>query len=108
MEPNSTQPNPSPKPNNTGMAILAYLGILVIIPLLTEAKNDPFVKFHIKQGLVMLVFWVLGSVVFWVPVFGWLLWLAVVVLTIIGISNAHNGRQKELPVVGHFASNFNI
>ena len=92
--------------HNTGMAVLCYLGILVVIPLVTDAKNDPFVKFHAKQGLVLLVVWVLGSVFFWVPIFGWALWVLVVVLTAMGIMNAVNGREKELPILGKFASNF--
>ncbi len=106
---NPTQtPQSQTHSNNTGMAILSYLGILVLVPLLTDAKNDAFVKFHIKQGLVMLVLWVVGSVVFWVPVIGWALWIVVVVLSIIGITNAYHGRQKDLPLVGHLAKNFNF
>ncbi|MBP6855591.1 MAG: hypothetical protein KBC26_01280 [Candidatus Pacebacteria bacterium] len=31
---------------NIAMAIVAY--ILFFIPLLTDAKNDPFVKYHVK------------------------------------------------------------
>ena len=123
METQNTQstPNPTPPPqmppqapppsgsnNNSLMAVLAYLGILVLIPLLTEAKNDSFVKFHIQQGLVMLIAWVLGSFLFWVPFVGWILWLGIVVLTIIGIMNAVNGHMKELPVIGHFGSKFRI
>ncbi len=99
---------PSSGSSNTGMAILAYIGILVLIPFLTDAKNDPFVKFHIKQGLVLLIFWVLGSVFFWIPFIGWLLWLGVIVLMIMGIMNASNGQQKELPVIGQFAKHFNF
>lgn len=102
------QPGNSGSQPNTGMAILSYIGILVLIPLLTESKNDPFVKFHIKQGLVTLVFWVLGSVLFWIPIFGWLLWVVVLVLTIMGIANAAGGKMKELPLIGHLANNFNI
>jgi uncharacterized membrane protein len=93
---------------NTGMAILAYLGILLIIPFLTEAKNDPFVKFHIKQGLVLLIIDVVGSFIFWVPIIGWLLWLGVIVLVVMGIMNAAAGKQKELPIIGKFASNFHF
>ena len=102
----STPPPSGQASQNTGMAILAYLGILVIIPLISDAKNDPFVKFHIKQGLVMLVIWVLGSVLFWFPILGWLLWLGVVILTIMGIMSASRGEMKELPIVGRYASNF--
>ncbi|HOE15288.1 MAG TPA: hypothetical protein PLH82_01145 [Candidatus Paceibacterota bacterium] len=41
------------KEKNTGMAILAY--ILFFIPLLTDSKKDPFVKYHVKQGLVLFI-----------------------------------------------------
>lgn len=34
------------KEKNIGMAVVAY--ILFFIPLLTDAKNDPFVKYHVK------------------------------------------------------------
>jgi uncharacterized membrane protein len=116
MDTQTPQQNPSftPPPSsqssggNSGMAILAYLGILVIIPFLTDAKNDPFVKFHIKQGLVLLIAEVVGMAVFWIPIFGWLLWLAVVVLVIMGIMNAAVGKQKELPIVGKFSHMFNF
>jgi uncharacterized membrane protein len=97
---------------NTGMAIIAYLGILVLIPLLTEAKNDPFVKFHIKQGLLVLIGLVLSSIIVVVPVLGWaigsLIWIASIILMIIGIMNAANGKQEELPLVGHLSRNFHF
>ena len=38
---------------NAGMAIVAYL--LFFIPLLTEARKDPFVRYHVKQGLVLFI-----------------------------------------------------
>jgi uncharacterized membrane protein len=97
---------------NTGMAILAYLGILVLIPLLTDAKNDPFVKFHVKQGLLVLIGLVISSIIVVVPVLGWaigsLVWIASIILMIIGIMNAASGKQEELPVVGHLSRNFHF
>ncbi len=95
---------------NTLMGVLAYLGPLVIVSYLV-AKDDPFVKFHIKQGLVLLVI----QVVLWVlmPMMVWGLWslmrlinLAVAVLAIIGIINVVQKKEKELPLVGSFASYF--
>ena len=93
------------------MGIIAYLGPLVIISYLV-AKNDPFVKFHIKQGLVLLVIeiviWLLSTTM-------WQLWmllnlvnLAVLVLVIIGIVNVVQGAQKELPLVGSFSKYFSF
>jgi len=100
------------KGKNIGMAILCYLGILVLIPLLTEAKNDPFVKFHIKQGLVLLIFDVVMSVILAIPVIGWVAggigWIFTLILFIMGIINAAGGQEKELPVIGKYAEKINI
>jgi uncharacterized membrane protein len=110
--PNPTFTPPTPPPagqsSNTGMAILAYLGILVVIPFLTDAKNDQFVKFHIKQGLVLLIIEFVGMFVYWVPIFGWALWVVTIVFVVIGIMNASAGKQKELPLIGKFAHMFNF
>jgi len=93
---------------NVGMAVLCYLGILVLVPLLTDAKNDPFVKFHIKQGLVLLIVDIIASFIFWIPFIGWILWLGIVILFIMGIVNAAGGKEKELPLIGSFGSKINI
>ncbi len=42
-----------PKEKNTAMAAVAYL--IFFLPLLTDAKNDQFVKYHVKQGLVFFI-----------------------------------------------------
>ncbi|OGZ64463.1 MAG: hypothetical protein A2998_01995 [Candidatus Staskawiczbacteria bacterium RIFCSPLOWO2_01_FULL_37_25b] len=91
------------------MAVVAY--IIFFVPLLTNAKDDPFVKYHVKQGLVLfitaVVVWLIISVI---PIIGILiapiLNIAIIVLLIIGIMNAVNGVEKPLPLIGHFAENF--
>lgn len=97
---------------NVGMGVLCYLGILVLIPLLTDAKNDPFVKFHIKQGLVLLIFAIAINLVAVIPVLGWLVgfvgWIASIVFMIMGIINVVNGQEKELPWIGQYAKSFKI
>lgn len=95
---------------NTGMAVVAY--ILFFIPLLTEDKNDPYVKFHTKQGLTLFVAWVIIMIFSQVPILGWLLALplnlAMLVLMVMGIINAVNGEKKELPLIGQYADRFKI
>lgn len=107
--PMSSQSQPfSGADNNKLMAIISYIGILWIIPLLTDAKNDPFVKFHVKQGIVLSI----GAVIVWavvgiIPFLGWMLApiasIAIFVLFIMGVMNASNGKQEPLPVIGKFA-----
>ncbi|MFA6131703.1 MAG: DUF4870 domain-containing protein [Patescibacteria group bacterium] len=99
---------------NTVMAVLAY--ILFFVPLLTgDASRDEYVKFHTKQGLVLFLFSVIINVIHWILpyqlywsfswVFG-LLGLATLVLLILGIINAVNGKKTPLPVIGGLASMF--
>ncbi|MBI3952570.1 MAG: hypothetical protein HY336_01275 [Candidatus Doudnabacteria bacterium] len=115
--PPNTQPQiPPPQPvgqsNNTLMAVLAYLGVLIIIPFLTEAHKDPFVKFHLKQGLALVILEVISWFVWIVPVLGWLigwlLWLFIIVMIIMGIMNVASGKMKELPILGEIAKKFNF
>lgn len=97
------------KGKNTGMAVVAY--IVFFIPLLTDAKNDPFVKYHVKQGLVLFIcavgVWLVASVI---PILGILiapiLNIAILVLLIMGIINAVNGVEKPLPLIGYLAESF--
>ncbi len=87
--------------SNKLMAILCYLGILWLIPFLT-AKESPFVKYHLNQGLVLLILGLIVAAVSWIPVIGWLCGVVVFALAIIGIVNVVNGKAQELPVIGRF------
>ena len=98
--------------NNKIMAVLCYLWILWIIPLLTGAKDDSFVKFHINQGIILTicsaVVWVIGfipaigGVISWIGGIAILVigGIAILVLSVIGIINAVNMEEKPVPVVG--------
>jgi|SRR3989344_5845063 len=96
---------------NTVMGILSYLGPLVIVSYLTT-KDDPFVKFHIKQGLVLLTIevaiFILGSFMYQLWMILNIVNLAMLVLSIVGIVNVTKGQEKELPLVGAWAKHFNI
>lgn len=109
---NQEQPNqqPSSGPELTGVerhnlvAALSYLGILVLIPLLFVDKHDPFVKFHAKQGLVILIGYVIAMVgVGWIPVLGNLVWLALAIASIAGLIQSLQGKRWKVPVVGDLA-----
>ena len=101
---------------NKVMAILAYFGILVFIPIFA-AKDSKFARFHSNQGLILLIaaflyyiaYTILCTVILAIS---WrLLWLTSIigiiglvffVWFIIGIVNAAQGKAKELPFIGHF------
>ena len=102
----------SPSTNRTLMGVLSYLGPLVLVPLLVE-KHDHFVRFHVRQGLVLLAI----EVLVWVAVswFMWQLWmlanlinLGTIILSIVGIANVIKGKEEPLPLIGQFAHYFKI
>jgi uncharacterized membrane protein len=107
--------NPAPMQSpgsNTSMAILSYFGPLIVIPFVTGASNDPYVKFHIKQGLALIASAVVGMIVAVIPFLGLVLAPIVnifcFIMFIIGIINAASGKQKELPIIGSIGSKFNF
>ncbi len=94
---------------NKLMGVLAYLGILVLIPIFA-AKESKFARFHANQGLVLLIvdiiFAIVSSILGQIPLIGWLLGLVIdiiiIALVVIGIINVCNGKAKELPLIGKF------
>jgi len=101
--------------DKTLMLVLSYLGLLALIPLLTE-KDDANVQWHAKHGLVQFFFFVILSVVisiitstgigcifaFLYPIVG-LAWLVVCVLSIV---KATKGERFIIPGVSEFANKF--
>lgn len=92
---------------NKLIAALSYLGILVLVPLLAK-RESKFAQFHAKQGIVMLIIFVVGWVIFWIPVIGWALWIAAIVLDVIGLVQALSGKYWEMPVIGGLAKKIKI
>ncbi len=102
---------------NKIMGILAYLSWLVLIPIFAAPKSK-FARFHANQGLVLaiveIIFWVATAIIttigyaitWWLgslfsAILG-LVNLVFLVMLILGIVNAANGKAKELPVIGKF------
>ena len=94
-------------------ALLSYFFIGIIWYLADkEMKKSSFTRFHAKQGLIFLIadiiFWVIMSV----PLIGWLitpvLYVILVIFLILGIINVATNKEKELPIIGKFAKNFNF
>ncbi len=88
---------------NKAMGILAYL--IFFIPLLA-AKDSPYARFHANQGLVLFLGYLICSVLWIIPILGWIAapigYVAFCVLTVIGLLNSLNGKAKNLPLVGKF------
>lgn len=105
---------------NRAFGILAYLGILFLVPLLA-APHSRFAKYHANQGMVLFLASLVVMVSSWVLTFGMALipfigaifaalmglvgmalFVGYVVLVILGIVNAAGGQCKPLPMIGHY------
>jgi len=97
------------------MAVLAYLGILCLIPLIARAfRKSPFVKCHLNQGLALFIGWIvwmIGSILIVyflrvaalavpVAIARLVVWIGLLILEIIGIINAVRRKMKPLPLIG--------
>lgn len=85
------------------MSVLAYLGCLLLIPLIAANKNK-FVRFHLNQGLILLIASVIGGLVSFIPYVGTVLNSAIAIVVfvfmVMGIVNACQGQMKGLPLIG--------
>ena len=116
MEENLTV-DPKDAQDNKIMGILAYLGILVLVPIFA-AKESRFARFHANQGLILCIAAIALYVVFYIVAFIFLfivpaltvltliltslVWIGVLVFMIIGIINVTKGEMKELPIIGKY------
>ena len=95
---------------NRYVSILAYLHILVVVPLF-GMKESAFTQYHARIGLNLLVFHliaeiagaVLHSLIGWIPVVGWIVGIVFGLLnavlwgiSIFGIVSAAKGKAREL------------
>ncbi len=103
--------------NSRVFSILAYIPFLWLIGIFAEPeRDDPTVRYHVNQGIVLTIVSLIASaaariialVIGIVPIFGWIagailsviVGLASVLLMIMGMVNAANGRMEPLILIG--------
>lgn len=93
--------------DNRFVACLSYIWVLFLIPLLAK-KESKFCQFHAKQGLVLFLVEVAGSLVFLIPLFGWALFFLVALMAVLGVLKALAGEYWVMPVLGEYAKKINL
>ncbi len=92
-------------------AVLAYLSILCLVPLLLK-KDNKFALHHGKQGLVLFIGEVAVGILAWIPILGWVLApigsVIFIILSLTGIVQALMGNYWKCPVVSDIAKKFKI
>lgn len=101
--------------NNKVYGILAYIGILFLVPLLA-ARDSQYARFHANQGIVFFITQVilgialsiLMAIFLFIPFIGWVISgllitivsIIMLIFLVLGILNACSGEPKRLPIIG--------
>ena len=109
--------NMAGKDNGKLCSILSYLLIGVIWYFVDkDLQKDQSVNFHVKQGIILIIFSIVWSIIINI-LFGFLffgligfMWFFIhllsyvpLIFVVLGMINALNGKQQELPIIGKFA-----
>ncbi len=92
-------------------AAISYLWFLCFIPLFLK-RDDQFVLFHARQGLMLFVAWLFFLVLHIFPVIGHIVGfvgnVAVLVLSFLGVYHAMTGEYWSMPLLGKSAAELNL
>lgn len=90
---------------------VAYIWVFAFIPLMLRRRR-PFVFFHARQGVVLFVAEIILTLIFPIPVLGWLVgifgYLVCAIFSIRGILSALAGKKWILPWMGKYAERIKI
>ena len=104
---------------NKGMALLCYLGVLVVIPMVF-GLHSKFVRHHANQGLILftleIIAWAgcktamllgyplvhLSAMVYLTSLIGGLIWLGFTLLALMGLLHVAGDSYASLPVIGEY------
>ena len=81
------------------LAVISYFWLISLVVLLVKKDNE-FVLFHARQGLVLAI---LATIFSLIPIIGWFLNLIVIIFAVIGIVKALAGEIWKMPFLGDFA-----
>ncbi len=92
-------------------AILSYVWVLCLVPLLLK-KDNKFVMFHAKQGLMLFIVEVGLSIIGIVPILGQIVGtlgtLVCGLLSLVGIVQVLMGNEWKMPVIHEWAEKIKI
>jgi uncharacterized membrane protein len=88
--------------------LAAFFTIIGFIVALIIRKDDKYVMFYAKQGLVLFIGFVIAWLIGGIPVIGWIYTIAILILWIITWINALSGEEKNTFIVGEIAEKIKL
>ena len=93
-------PDPADVQQNKYIAILSYLGILLLIPMLIR-RDSQFCRYHLNQGIVLFFVNIIINILSgFVGIIG-ILSIGTLILMVMGIVNCCKGVCAPLPLIGN-------
>jgi uncharacterized membrane protein len=82
-------------------AIVAHITIIgwIIALVINSSEKDEFASYYIRQ---LLGIYLLGLVLTFIPIIGWMVNIVVLVFWILSLIGAIQGETKETPLVGKY------
>ncbi len=103
-------------PKEDDSKLFAFLAVLLsvvgfIIALLAK-REDKYVMFYAKQSLIIFFSLVIAAGIEIVPLVGEfvsiVLWVIFISVWIVALVNSLSGKEKETPIIGHYAKMINL
>lgn len=93
--------------------LATFLTIIGFIIALATKRDDEYVMFYAKQGLVLFVIQVIASVLAAIPILGWffigpVVWVLFIVVWIMAWINALSGEKRSTWLIGEFAEKIRL
>jgi len=102
-EPQSNKTSTGIQQNVAGLLCYLLWWITGIIFLIIEKENK-VVRFHAWQSIIVFgTISILQAILFWVPILNWIIWAAGVILWIILMYKAYQGKMYKIPIAGNIA-----
>ncbi|MFC1731378.1 DUF4870 domain-containing protein [candidate division KSB1 bacterium] len=97
------------------VSLLGVVGWVIAVVLFVVKKDNHYVKYHFQQWLILMIAGVVvgavGAITMLILV-GFVILIVggviLFVLWIIGMINAFTGKQKPLPIIGHWGEKLNL
>ncbi|MFH1837006.1 MAG: hypothetical protein ABH862_02670 [Candidatus Omnitrophota bacterium] len=90
---------------------IAYISVFCLVPVLMK-KQDEFIKFHARQGLMLFILEVGIWIVSVLPIFGGIIYtlgmLICGMLSLVAIVQVLMGKKWKMPIIGDWAENLKI
>lgn len=85
------------------LAALSYAWLVSLVMLMAK-RDDEFIRFHARQGVVLFLLSLLG----WIPGVGWLIAALAVAGMIIGFVKAWSGERYVMPYISRLAEKIKL